>query len=205
MERGRLIVFDGGDGAGKGTVLKSLQEYFPEPKTLFTREPGGTPLSDKIRDVILSDLASDASAETLLALYFASRSDHVEKKIEPALASGINVITDRYDSSSAAYQLRAMEGVHLRHLFNQMRGLYCRRAIPYLYVYIDIDPLEGMRRVKGRTDENHLDRRQLDFHAAVRAGYLDFLSCYPHRIVDGGQSQEAVFQECLKIVHNALD
>ncbi|MBX4189622.1 dTMP kinase [Candidatus Parcubacteria bacterium] len=205
FEQGRLIVFDGGEGSGKGTVLRALQQEFPEPGAIFTREPGGTPLAEAIRGVLLSDLCKDASAESMLALFFAARADHVQKKIRPALRSGVNVITDRYDSSSAAYQLRAMKGFHLRHLFTQMRSVYCEGAIPYLYVYLDIDPEEGLRRVANRADSNHLDDREIEFHREVRCGYREYIAQHSHKVIDASQPIDVVVAECLGVMHAALD
>lgn len=205
MNRGRFIVLDGGDGSGKGTVIRAAQKEFSSDKTVFTREPGGTTFADKIRELILSPEAKDADANTMFSLYLASRADHVEKLIRPAINSGRNVICDRFDASTYAYQIRAQEGHHLKLLFDQIHEVFCGDVRPYLYIYLNVDPEVGAERTRGRGDSNHFDERKLEFHANVRKGYLEFISSRPHQIINANRSEREVVKEALMYLHRALD
>lgn len=205
VERGRFIVFDGGEGAGKGTVLKELEKHFPPPKTIFTREPGGTKFAEKIRDVILCEDASEADANTLFALYWAARADHITNLIGPALLRGVNVVSDRFDSSTFAYQIWAQEGFHLRLLFDQLRATFCGIHVPYMYIYLDLDPAIGLERIKGRRAQDHMERRKLEFHQKVREGYHQFVDKYNGHIINANRPIEELVAECVRVVHNALD
>jgi dTMP kinase len=204
MTRGKFIVVDGGEGAGKGTHLTALRDVLPEKTVLFTREPGGTELAEMIRNVIMSTEAKDADALTNFFLFWAARADHVARKIKPALESGINVISDRFDSSTFAYQLCGQENNFLRELFENSRKMLEPAGIPDLYIYLDVEPEVGLIRAKSRSDGNHYDDREERFHHRVRMGYLEFLKSYPHVIIDANRPIEEVRQAFIKAVTETL-
>ena len=203
MKRGRFIVIDGGEGAGKTAVLKWFAEIPFGKKFLLTHEPGGTEFADRIRALALSKEAAKAGAETQFGLMWAARADHLQHKILPALEKGKNVICDRFDSATYAYQIRAQGAEHLEDLFWQTREKFLDAVKPDLYIFFDVESEEGLRRVANRKGKKtHFDERKLDFHKKVRAGFLDFFKNVPHKIIDANQYLKAVksdFLECVKM------
>ncbi len=166
-----LIVFEGPEGAGKSTQVALLAERLRAAGVALTvtREPGGTPTGDAIRDLLLhADVAIDPLVEFLL--YSASRAQHVLEVVRPALDRGDVVLSDRYAGASVAYQgygrgldLAFVDDLN-RHATGGLR--------PALTVLLDLDPAEGLRRVAGRGAEDRLEREALAFHQRVREGFL---------------------------------
>lgn len=199
----RFIVLCGGEGSGKSTQLKRLQEK--HPNFTFTREPGGSPFAEKIRTLALNDeLSKQASALTQFSLMWASRHDNLKNIIVPALESGQSVICDRFDCCSYAYQIHGQGATKLENYFWQTRSLYLGEKVPSLYIYLDIDPAIGIARVaerKGYKESDHFDSQKLDFHNRVRAGYQTFLSRVPSVTIDASQSIETVSREIDNLIY----
>lgn len=199
MKKGIFIDIEGCEGSGKSTQIELLRARYPD--IVCTREPGGSDYGEEIRKVILSSkFAKQADALTHLCLFFASRRDHMRNIVMPALKAGKTVVSDRLDASSFAYQLYGLGGSDLRELFFMLRDKAFEGFVPDLYVIFDVDPEEGMRRVKKRYeakgDFNHFDDRGIDFHARVREGYLEFAKAFPDqvRVIDGNLSVEEVWR-----------
>lgn len=205
MKKGKFIVLEGGEGAGKGAVRKFLESQLPD--ALFTREPGGTPLAERIRAAIISPEAAEANAETQFALIFASRLEHVRAKIQPALEAGKTVISERFDSSTYAYQVHGQEAHYLKPLFFEFRKLL-GTTVPDLYIFLDVDSQTGVLRVsKNKKKEeplDHFEKRAVDFHDRVRKGYAEFFKQVPHVIVDANRPLEEVQQDVLSIIRKCL-
>lgn len=203
--RGTFIVLEGGEGAGKGAVRKFLEGQFPE--AVFTREPGGTPLAEKIRAVMICPEATEANAETQLALVFASRFEHIRAKIRPALEAGTTVISERFDSSTYAYQIHGQEASYLKPLFTEFRKLL-GKTVPDLYIFLDVDVATGVKRVlqnqKKEEPVDHFEKRSPAFHERVREGYAEFFKKVPHTIVDASRPLEEVQNEVLDIIRKYL-
>ena len=199
-----FIVIEGGEGSGKSTMVTKAKELFPF--AMVTREPGGAPFAEKIREVILSPAASAADANTQFALFWAARADHLKNTIIPALKVGGSVISDRFDASSYAYQIHGQQNEHLRDLFLKMREVYLGKHTPDLYIFLDVDPKEGIRRraMHRGYDVNHFDKRTVDFHERVRAGYLEFFKDMPHKIIDANKPLAEVEKEFKKILKSQL-
>jgi len=209
MKKGKFIVIDGGEGSGKGTQIQFLKEKYPN--LVFTREPGGSPYGEEIRNIILkSPNAKQADALTHLCLFFAARQDHMRNTIIPALKSGKNVISDRGDSSSFVYQLYGLGGKHLKDLFLSLRKECLGEFVPDLYVVLDVEPKEGMRRVaeryKAKGDFNHFDDRGIDFHKRIQEGYFEFAKIFPKcvKIIDANKSIEVVRENLTRIIEDVL-
>jgi dTMP kinase len=208
---GRFIVIDGGEGSGKGVVMKALKAILTPEEAIFTREPGGSPLAEMIRGVIFSEEAKGANALTNFALFWAARADHMARTVYPALMSGISVVSDRFDISTFAYQLHGQrDHNYLIPLFWDMREKYCAPP-PDLYIYLDVDPEEGLRRARGRGEGNHYDDLDLEFHQRVREGYLNFVHRHPDsrpwitsRVVDANLPESVVVDEVTAIVLNLI-
>ncbi|TSC67101.1 MAG: dTMP kinase [Parcubacteria group bacterium Gr01-1014_73] len=204
MKRGKFIVVDGGEGSGKTTVLKWFAKTPFGKQFLITHEPGGTEFADKIRKLVLSEEAKEAGAETQFGLMWAARAEHLKKKIIPALAKGVSVISDRFDSSTYAYQIYGQKAKHLEKLFWQTREVFLRDKKPDLYIFLGVEPKIGLERVTDRKEtKTHFDERKLEFHKRVCEGFLEFLKHVPHKTIDANQSLKTVktdFLKCVKMV-----
>ncbi len=202
MKKGKFIVIDGGEGCGKSSQMKLLQEKYTGQRFIFTREPGGAPFAEKIRSLILSPEAKGASGETQFGLFWAARADHMNALVKPSLLAGKNVISDRFDSSSYAYQVFGQEAKHLKKLFLEMRKVYLGKFVPDLYIFLDVKPEVGLARVASRKGEiNHFDEQKLDFHKRIRKGYLDFVKKFPHKIIDANKSFDEVAADLEKAIN----
>jgi dTMP kinase len=200
--RPKFIVVEGGEGSGKSTLLIALKEIYGD-KIFVTREPGGSPYAEVIREATLKNpLAKTAPAETTFCLMFAARFDNVKNSILPSLERGVPVIADRFDSSSYAYQVCGQSGGTLENMFWDFRNRLA--VLPDLYIYMDVDPKEGLRRASLRNQSllsgkqyDHFDDREIEFHTAVRDGYLKFLKKVPNIIIDANKPLEEVKDDFL--------
>ncbi len=207
MIKGLFIVVDSGEGSGKTTQLKKAQEYFGDSLVL-TREPGGSLYAEEIRKLILkSPNAGQADAKTLFGLFWAARADHMKNTIIPALEAGKIVISDRFDSSTFAYQIIAQGATELKDFFWQMRDFYLGDIKPDLYVYFDIDPAVGLARKnkQGEGELNHFEARKIDFHNALRSGYKEFITHVPHVVIDASQPIEKVWESFKGVLDDAFE
>lgn len=207
IDRGKIIVFEGGDGAGKGTCFEHVRKNLGDEGFVYTREPGGTDIGKDIRALLLEE---EMSPETELLLFFADRAEHMEKKIEPALATGKHVLCDRFALSTYAYQVVGRERPELEALY---RELYARIVAPHVephYIYLDVEPEVGLSRVVGEhgTTKTRFDTESVAFHTRVREAYHKELVCMPedrYTIIDTGalgaeQAQEAALTAVKRIV-----
>ncbi|MDD5318718.1 MAG: dTMP kinase [Candidatus Pacebacteria bacterium] len=206
MKKGKFIVVEGGDGAGKSSQLKRLKEELGEA-VVITREPGGSQYAEEIRNLILkSPHAKQADAKTLFALFWAARADHLKNTVLPALERGITIISDRFDSSTFAYQIYGQEAKELEKFFWTIRDFYLGEIRPDLYIYLDVDIETGLRRKAGQGEDenNHFDAKKLDFHKRMREGFMQFLTRVPHVIIDANQSVESVRKNLKKALSLSL-
>ena len=189
--RGWFLALEGGEGAGKSTVARSLAERIESSgrEVVVTREPGGTPVAEAIRTVLLSPELPDAAAWSEALLFAAARADHVQAVIRPALQRGAVVISDRFVDSSVAYQgVGRGLGADAVRRANEVAVAGCA---PDLTVVLDIDPAVGLSRAVGA---NRMEARSMDFHRAVRAAFLAFAAEHPqrYRVLDAGRPAEQV-------------
>ncbi|MFP4044272.1 MAG: dTMP kinase [Rhodosalinus sp.] len=192
--KGRFITFEGIDGSGKSTQARLLAESLRTQgrEVTLTREPGGSPGAEEIRDLLLTGAPDRWSAETEILLFTAARRDHLERRIAPALAAGQVVICDRFADSTRVYQ-GATRG-DLRGLVDQLHGLMIGRE-PDLTLLIDIDPDTGWRRAKARPGaEARFEDFGAELQARLRAGFLALAEEAPERIrvIDGRGSADEV-------------
>ena len=206
IKKGLFIVLDGGEGSGKTTLLKRAVEYFKD-ELVTTREPGGALYAEEIRNLILhSPNAKDADAKTMFALFWAARADHMKNTVIPALNSGKIEISDRFDSSTYAYQIVAQGARELQELFWIVRDQYLGEYKPDIYVYLDLDPEVGIERKNQQKNEkqNHFDKRNLQFHEALRRGYKEFFANKNHKvksvIIDAAKSKDEVWQDFMGVI-----
>ncbi|MFZ5862437.1 MAG: dTMP kinase [Nitrospirota bacterium] len=191
---GRFITFEGVDGSGKSTQLAALAAALTDRgiATITTREPGGTPLSEVIRGVVLDHAFAGMSARAELLLYLASRAEHVDRVIRPALERGALVLCDRFTEATLAYQAYG-RGLPLDAVAALTR--FAAGGIePDLVILLDIPVEDGLLRVRERRDPNRLDGETVAFHRRVREGYLTLAAAAPDRfaIVDARRSLDEV-------------
>lgn len=206
MKKGKFIVVDSGEGAGKTLQLNKAKSVYGESLVL-TREPGGSPYAEEIRNLILkSPNASQADAKTLFALFWAARADHLKNTVRSALTAGKIVITDRFDSSTFAYQIIAQGASELKDFFWQMRDFYLGDLKPDLYIYFDIDPRVGLARKnkQGGEELNHFEAREIKFHDDLRAGFKEFIRHVPHAVIDASQSIDKVWTDFKKVLDESF-
>lgn len=169
--KGLFITFEGGEGSGKSTQIKKAAAFLKSSgkKVLLLREPGGTRVSEAIREIILNKDYTEMAPETELLLYLAARAQIVREKILPALKKGMAVICDRFEDSTLAYQGYG-RGMSVKAI-EQASQLFAKgNLVPDLTILLDIDPKQGMKR-GGRHDR--MERQSDKFHQKVRAGFLD--------------------------------
>lgn len=205
MPRPAFLTFEGIDGSGKSTQARLLAETLRAEglDPLLTREPGGSPGAEAIRSLVLEGDPDRWSAHTEILLFTAARRDHLEKTINPALASGRTVICDRFADSTRLYQgLRA----GLRPLVDQLHALMIGRE-PDLTFIIDMPPETGLSRAKSRrTAEERFEDFGIDLQRKMRTGFLDLAKEFPARcrVIDGDRPPEAVAAEVAAIARAHL-
>lgn len=204
--RGILITFEGVEGSGKSTQAELLGSHLRELglKCVVSREPGGTNIGERIREILLDPCAKEMDGLTELLLYLASRNQHVREKVFPALAVGQVVVLDRFVDSSIAYQ-----GFGRRlgeKLVSRLNKLVTRALRPDLTFLVQV-PISTGRARKGSLELDRLEREDVEFHERVRNGYLRLARRSPGRIkvLDGStpaeelaESVRACVEECLK-------
>jgi dTMP kinase len=179
---GRLITLEGGEGAGKSTQATAVAAWLrARGRTVCqTREPGGSPLAEAIRGVVLADWAEGVTPTTEVLLMFAARAAHWHHVIAPALAAGTDVVCDRFLDSSFAYQgAKGVPALQLTTLSDWVLG--GRR--PDLTLLFDLPPEEGLRRARRRGEENRFEREALAAQQAIREGFLKQAEAAPERFV----------------------
>lgn len=202
-----FITFEGGEGTGKSTLVQIISKQLEEKgyEVVLTREPGGkgSLMAENIRELVLSPEYKEVNAHTEALLYAASRAQHLDEVITPALKENKIVICDRYLDSSLAYQAYA-RGLGLDYVLNINR--YALDKLPDLTFYIDLDPKVGLDRIKDRTKNDRLDQEKMAFHEQVRAGYLELVDKYPKRIhvIDGNKSIAEIALEMIDEINKRL-
>jgi len=200
--KGRFITVEGGDGAGKSTVIARMYEELRRRgmDVLLTREPGGIDIAEKIREIILNPAHTQMDKRTEALLYAAARRQHLVEKVLPALEAGKLVLCDRFIDSSLAYQGHA-RGLGIEEVFviNQFAVEGC---MPEWTLYFDVSPKVGLERInatRGR-EVNRLDLEGLRFHELVQEGYRLAIARDPERfiIIDAEKNPDQVYQAAME-------
>jgi len=191
---GRLITLEGGEGAGKSTVLETVRARLAARgiDVLVTREPGGTPAGEAIRSVLLDPGLKGLCAETELLLMFASRAQLVREVVLPALAAGRWVLSDRFTDASFAYQ-GGGRGQPIERIAELERWAAAGLQ-PHLTLLLDLPVADGMRRANGRGSADRIEMENVDFFERVRAAYRARAAAEPgrFRVVDAGRPLDQV-------------
>jgi len=195
MRKGFFISFEGGDGSGKTTQIRLLKEYIAGRgvDVVTVREPGGVPVSEKIREIILDSRNTDMDNITEMLLYAASRAQLVSQVIIPALNDGKCVICDRFVDSSYVYQGIA-RGLGID-MIKTVNDIATRKLVPDITFFIDVEPENALKRRLNTTEPDRLEREDISFHLRVYQGYIKIAEMYPDRIkrIDGSLKEEEVF------------
>ena len=204
---GRFISLEGGEGAGKTTLIRKLQAHLEnqELEVVVTREPGGTPGAEDLRDILLTGATDRWSPVTEALLMYAARVDHVERLIQPALARGAWVLSDRFSDSTVAYQ-GAAGGVDIDRI-RQLHSVALEDFYPDLTFILDLDPLVGLRRTVERgEDPTRFEMHETDFHTSLRNAFLNIAVNEPKRcvVLDAALPPEKVYQAALAIMSEKL-
>lgn len=203
MKRGKFIVIDGIDGSGKSTQVRRLAERLGK-RAVSVSDPGGTPSGEAIREIILH--RGDLSPLSTLFLFFASRAALVEQAIAPAMRRGKVVISDRFDSSTFAYQVVAGRQPGYRRLIDLFRSEVLATYAPDAYIILDSDPKKAQKRlVETGKVLTTFDRKPLRYHQLVRAGFKAFKPRSGRvYVVDGDRDLDVVERDVWAIVGRYL-
>lgn len=194
MQRGQFITIEGTEGVGKSTNIDFIREWLSNRgvAVVDTREPGGTPLAESVRELLLQKRAEPVDATAELLLVFAARAQHMYGKIVPALNAGDWVLCDRFTDATYAYQGggRGLDKAHIEQLEQLVQG----DIRPDMTFILDIDVKVGLARASERAELDRFESEQVEFFEKVRAAYLTRAKQYPERycVIDAGQPLAAV-------------
>lgn len=203
---GKFITFEGCDGCGKTTQAKLLQQYLLDQgrDVILCREPGGTPLGERIREILLDPACSDMVPITEALLFSADRAQQVMQVIRPALSKGWIVIADRFIDSSLAYQ-GVGRGCGLEAVKN-LNDWACGNIEPNLTVFLDLKVKEGLTRAAGPEGADRIEQESVEFHENVRHAYSMLIRIFSHRyrVIDATGTPEMVrdrvLDEAMRII-----
>ena len=206
MKSGKFITLEGSEGTGKTTNMLAIKEFLEQQgiAVVMTREPGGTPIAEKIRDLLLDKENTDLCSDAELLLMFAARSQHLNELILPALEQGKWVISDRFTDASFAYQGagRGLSWEGITTLKEWVQGT----VSPDRTLLFDLSVEIGMARAKKRGPTDRFEEEKIQFFEKVRQGYLKLAKEEPQRfeIIDAAQSIEAVQSQVLMTIEAML-
>ena len=202
----RLITLEGGEGAGKSTVLAALRDALQASgaEVVCTREPGGTPLAEQIRGLLLDTHHEPATPEAELLLVFAGRAQHVSETLLPALRRGAWVISDRFTDASYAYQGegRGLDPLFIAELERRVVGIE-----PALTLLLDVPVAIGLQRARGRGAADRIEAEREDFFERVRTGYRARAQSQPHRfhVIDASQPADVVAAQAVARLQQLIE
>ena len=205
MKKGLFITLEGTEGSGKSTQIAVIKAHMEAKghKVVCLREPGGTPIAEEIRTLLKTPRKDDNMCDkTELLLMYAARAQLVETVIKPLLAQGTDVICDRHDLSTVAYQ-GGGRGMNMDDI-NAIRKVVLGDFRPDLTIVIDVDPKIGMQRARNRGELDRFELSQIDFFERVRNTYLEYAKHHPDfvKVVDGQKEISAVSKDVVSCLEN---
>lgn len=205
MRKGLFITIEGPDGSGKSTQIQFMKEYFEQQglSCLFTREPGGTAIGEKLRNIILDKENAEMCDMTEALLYAASRAQHVGELIMPALEEGKIVVCDRFIDSSIAYQ---GYGRYLGDAVRVINEYAVGECMPDVTFLMELDPSVGKSRIREDV-QDRLELEKLEFHQRVFAGYQAMAETQPERFarIDASRDKESIRDDIRSILEQKLE
>lgn len=206
MARGAFISFEGGEGAGKSTQIRRLADHLSARnlEVVLTREPGGSPGAESIRDLLVNGPADRWSSVTETLLMYAARRDHLERVISPALARDAIVLCDRFADSTRAYQ--GAGGDAPAALITALEEYVLAGAMPDLTLIFDLLPAVGLERAGTRGGAARFESKGLEFHERLRSGFLEIARREPERcvVIDASATPDTVFEAVIAAVTSRL-
>lgn len=206
-KRALFITFEGVEGCGKTTQAELLRRYLEGKgySTVLTREPGGTPVAEELRGMLLGQKGEGLSPWAELLLYLACRAEVVDGVIRPALERGRIVICDRFSDSTVAYQGYG-KGMPLEAI-QTLDGWVTGGLKPDVTFLLDIPPEQGIERARKRGDgQNRFEREGMDFHRRVRAGYMELASKEGRiRVIDGTRGVSSIHRDICGIIDSIME
>ncbi|HHV99724.1 MAG TPA: dTMP kinase [Clostridiaceae bacterium] len=200
MKKGLFITIEGMDGSGKTTQINMIRDYISEKgyNVMLAREPGGTKISEKIRDIILDPANGAMAAITEVLLYASARAQLVAEVIKPAVESGSVVVCDRFIDSSFAYQGFG-RGIDIKTIADVNRAAI-DGMMPDLTFFIDMSPEIALKRRMASSEADRIEKEHMEFHMKAYNGYKELARLYPERIktIDGNRTVEEISQEIRK-------
>ena len=197
-KKGYFVTLEGGEGSGKSTQLKLLEDYLDKGgyDVIYTREPGGTPISEEIRKILLGGKNVEMSDETEALLFAAARAQHIKEKILPAIAEGKTVVCDRYVHSSLVYQGYARG---LGEFVEKVNSYALENCMPDVTIFLDITPERAFARKGGADADDRLEQSGIEFHRRVYDGYVHMAEKFPDHFVrvNADRGIDEVFAEIL--------
>ena len=201
---GKFITLEGTEGVGKTTNLEFIRSWLEARQVplLVTREPGGTPLAEEVRELLLAKREESVDATAELLLVFAARAQHLNTVIAPALSEGKWVLCDRFTDATYAYQ-GAGRGLSLE-VISSLESLVQQSLQPDLTIVLDIDVETGLQRAGERAELDRFESEQVEFFHRVRAGYRARVESCPerYRVVDAGQPLQDVQGDITRILED---
>lgn len=204
--RGRFITIEGGEGAGKSTMMSRVADWLERAghRVVMTREPGGTVLAEKLRDILLDLNNISLSGQAELLLMFAARAQHLDELIRPSLARGDCVLCDRFTDATWAYQGggRGLPREDIATLETLVQGDFQ----PDLTLLLDLPVRQGMQRAAERSQADRFETETTEFFEKVRAAYLERAAAAPQRfaVVDASRDQQAVWAQIEAVLEDRL-
>ncbi len=200
--KGKFITFEGCEGSGKSTQLAMFRDYLEKNNIdyVFTREPGGTDISEKIRSVILDVNNKEMTDECEVLLYASSRAQLIKEKILPSLEKGKLVLCDRYIDSSFAYQSFA-RGIDMEFI-KTINKYALENCMPDYTVFLNINPVDAFKRKGGMDKDDRLEQLGIDFHLKVYNGYLELVKMFPDRflVIDCSGTKYQTHDKIIKVL-----
>ncbi len=201
-----FITLEGGEGVGKSTNLAFVENWLVKQgfDVVVTREPGGTPMAEEIRELMLHHREETVHPTTELLLAFAARAQHVEGLIKPALADGKTVLSDRFTDATYAYQ--GMGRGISKEMIHKLEVLSINALQPDLTIFLDADPKIGMARASSRSELDRIEIENMKFFDDVRQGYLDRAKEHPDRfqVIDAEKPLEQVQEQILQVLESCV-
>lgn len=200
--KGSFITFEGCEGVGKTTQVDRLKRYLEKSgqPALFLREPGGTVISEKIREMLLSKENDKMNGKCEALLYSAARAQLLGEVVAPALEKGSIVVCDRFTDSTFAYQ-GAARGLGVDFI-DELNKLTCGDIVPDVTVFLDLHPREAFARKGGADKNDRLESQSIEFHEKVYLGYKEIASRYPERFicVDASKDADDIWEEVIALL-----
>lgn len=203
MKVGKFIVLEGLDGSGKTEVINRLKKDFPQ--FIYSREPGGSEFGEMVRAVLVDERSKNVPALPTLLGFMTSRASHIEELVLPALKKGTSVVSDRFDTSTFAFQLFGQKNRKLEDVFWYLRNKIIKK-LKVEYIYLRITPQIAEERRRGRQGNNHFDNQTQDYHSRVFRGYENFFKRKGIRvkIVDASFDKETVYKNVSEYIKKLL-